>query len=519
MGGAGRSALDPLPGRAARGGLSLEHLLLVRTRSEKESLWACEQALRNGRGGAVLAWPEHIGFARLRRLQLAAQDSAKLAFLFRPDSALENPRRPHCACSCRTVATGEPGSTSSSAAAAIRPAPCGYLSQLMRTPAIKLPIMNRPSPTHPEPCWLAIRFPHLALDLHTRGQSDRQTAVAVSALVDRRERIIDCNPAAMTGGVSPGMPVTAARAILDELHIVERNPAAEQEALQRLAAWCYQYSSQVCIPGDRAGLLLEAGASERLFGPPENLAKRLQQELGQLGYHAMAGSAPMPEAAWLAAGEGMHIDSQAQIRRELGPLPLDRLHLDAASEPAMQRMGFRQLRDLLRLPRKALTRRFGPALPDYLDRLLGVYPDPRKLYRPPESFSSRLELPAEIHTCQALLFPLKRMLEELCGVLRGGDSAVQSVQVTLGHEDHDDSLLELGLQSPTQDTDRLLTVLRERLERLRLPQAVREIRLEAPKLLKFSAGQRSLFHDTPAEQKQDIEQLAERLQARLGSTR
>ena len=32
----------------------------------------------------------------------------------------------------------------------------------------------------------------------------------------------------------------------------------------------------------------------------------------------------------------------------------------------------------------------------------------------------------------------------------------------------------------------------------------------------FAAGQRSLFRDSPAEQRQDIEQLAERLQARLG---
>jgi len=179
-------------------------------------------------------------------------------------------------------------------------------------------------------------------------------------------------------------------------------------------------------------------------------------------------------------------------------------------------MGFRQLRDLLRLPRKALTRRFGPALPDYLERLLGVRADPRVFYQPPECFASKLELPAEIHASQALLFPLKRLLEELCGVLRGGDTAVQSLQVILGHEDHEDSLLKLGLQSPTQDSARLLSVLRERLERLRLPQAVRELRLEAPRLLKFDAGQRSLFMDTPAEQKQDIEQLAERLQARLG---
>jgi hypothetical protein len=69
--------------------LPLERLLLVRTANEKESLWACEQALRSGRGGAVLAWPERISFAQLRRFQLAAEANAKLAFLFRPQSALQ----------------------------------------------------------------------------------------------------------------------------------------------------------------------------------------------------------------------------------------------------------------------------------------------------------------------------------------------------------------------------------------------------------------------------------------------
>jgi protein ImuB len=295
-----------------------------------------------------------------------------------------------------------------------------------------------------------------------------------------------------------------------------RSPA-ERQALERLAAWCYQYSSQVCIPGDRDGLFLEAGASERLFGRPEWLGKRLEQELGQLGYQAMTGSAPTPEAAWLGAREGLHIAVPGHVRQQLGPLPLSRLQLDAAQRVALERMGFRQLRDLLRLPRKALTRRFGPALPDYLDRVLGVRPDPRAMYHPPDSFSSRLELPAEIHSCQALLFPLNRLLEELCGVLRGGDSAVQSLLVGIGHEGHEDSLVKLGLQSPTQDAGRLVTVLRERLERLQLPRPAREIRLEAPTLLRFNAGQHSLFRDTPAERRQDIEHLAERLQARLGN--
>ena len=71
------------------------------------------------------------------------------------------------------------------------------------------------------------------------------------------------------------MPAPSALAILSGLHLAARDETVEQQALERLAAWCYQYSSQVCIPGDRSGLLLEARASRRLFGKPQALAARL----------------------------------------------------------------------------------------------------------------------------------------------------------------------------------------------------------------------------------------------------
>jgi cell division inhibitor SulA len=87
----------PYPASLQARGLRLERLLWVRTPGARESLWACEQALGSsnssnkgsGRGGAVLAWPQHIAFAQLRRLQLAAETNGKLAFLFRPERALQ----------------------------------------------------------------------------------------------------------------------------------------------------------------------------------------------------------------------------------------------------------------------------------------------------------------------------------------------------------------------------------------------------------------------------------------------
>ncbi len=379
-----------------------------------------------------------------------------------------------------------------------------------------LPLPNR----SPSPLWLAVRLPHLGLDLATRSLARQDVAIAISDLDGRRERIIDCTPAAARAGIRAGMAVTAALGIHGGLQVLPRNPEDENAALQGLAAWCYQYSSRVSLPRSetdrRSAMWLEVAGSERLFGSPAELGSRLERELGRLGYHARAGSAPTPEAAWLAAGKALHLPSAAAVRETLDTLPLHRLPLDPGPVRAMEQMGFRRLRELLRLPRKALTRRFGPQTADYLDHLLGTRPDPRPAWQPPETFERRLELPAEITAGPALLFPLKRLIEELCGVLRGGDTAVQSVDIALRHEARDDTRLQVGTQAPTQDPGRLLRLARERLERLRLPQPAREIRLVASQLLPLRAGQHTLFRDTPSERRQDIEQLAERLQARLG---
>jgi hypothetical protein len=65
-------------------GIDLTKVMIVRTRSPKETLWALEQALQSHACGAVLGWPGKPSFTQLRRLQIAAEGCAALAFLFRP---------------------------------------------------------------------------------------------------------------------------------------------------------------------------------------------------------------------------------------------------------------------------------------------------------------------------------------------------------------------------------------------------------------------------------------------------
>lgn len=74
----------PYPPALAAAGLDLAQLVLVQPRRRVEALWAAEQVLRAGASEALLAWMPRLRYAELRRLSVAAEGRAGLAFLFRP---------------------------------------------------------------------------------------------------------------------------------------------------------------------------------------------------------------------------------------------------------------------------------------------------------------------------------------------------------------------------------------------------------------------------------------------------
>jgi len=289
----------------------------------------------------------------------------------------------------------------------------------------------------------------------------------------------------------------------------------EDECLERLAAWCYQYSSQVCIVPQHNKLLLEVAASQSLFGNAEILAERICTELNELGYQPNPGIAPTPEAAHLAARHGLHIRSSGDIRQDIAALGVDSLSLPAPQIQALQKTGLRTIAEVLRLPRKALARRLGPSVSDYLDRLLGQRPNPLKTFRPPDSFAAGMDIPETIHT-QGLFFPLKRLIQELCGVLRARDRGIQVLKIQL-YLDEGMETISLTLQQATRSESHLMMLLRERLERLQLTCAVHHIHMGAPYFLPCVVVQKDLLTEVHASSLDAEQHVIERLQARLGA--
>ena len=112
---------------------------------------------------------------------------------------------------------------------------------------------------------------------------------------------------------------------------------AETAALERLAAWAYQFSSTVIlgeVPPDfrqaRGGALwLEIGASLKLFGGFRNFIAALERELGHLHYSYQLGIGPTLEgAALLARGEiRVVIPSLAALQLRIRNMPIALLGL------------------------------------------------------------------------------------------------------------------------------------------------------------------------------------------------
>ena len=79
------------PPAAARLGIDLERLIVVRPQTQADERWAVHQALSCPAVAAVLCWPEKLDDRTARRWQLAAERGKSLGLLVRPEQALAQP--------------------------------------------------------------------------------------------------------------------------------------------------------------------------------------------------------------------------------------------------------------------------------------------------------------------------------------------------------------------------------------------------------------------------------------------
>jgi protein ImuB len=362
----------------------------------------------------------------------------------------------------------------------------------------------------------------LALGLHV---DDSASPIVVTACEGSSRWVICCNAAAQRQHLKAPMNYTVALAVCPQALMVERDLRAERSALERLAAWAYQFSSTVIVDtinpnlhyARQAALWIEIGASLKLFGGFKAFIAALETGLKSLGYTYRLGIAPTLEGAALLARAGVRIavTTLDGLRAQIDKLPLQRLNLSIRTTQQLHTAGIRTIGLLLDLPRDAVSKRFGPETGNLLDRLIGAAPDPRPTFSMPPRYDAHFSFDFELKRTETLLFPLKRMLQEFVGYLRGLDLSVQSFDLFFEHRDRGATHLQIGLSVPDRDAEKFLTLIREQLERIELPASTIGLRLSSERFTSPSTQQSDLFTQS-LQQGEELAHTVDRIAARLG---
>jgi protein ImuB len=285
------------------------------------------------------------------------------------------------------------------------------------------------------------------------------------------------------------------------LWIAVHLPGLAAQDLEPLAAWACQFTPRVAL--EPQVLLLEVEGSLRYCGGREALLDALHRGLREFGLNASLATAQTGLAAlWRAKGADAPLEE----------LPVGVLGTD---QSFFASLGIDTLGQLLALPREGLAQRCGQGLLDQLDRALGRLPETREFFTPPERFTARLDLPAEVVHAEALLFGARRLLMQLEGLLAARHAGVRGFVLRLRHVRGAASAVQVELASATRDAERMSQLLREKLFALVLSQPVEAMQVEAGDFVPLAGRSRGLFGDRAAEA-EDWMQLVERLQARLG---
>jgi len=369
--------------------------------------------------------------------------------------------------------------------------------------------------------WVALELPALPLQIVEQGGACPAPLV-ISEGPTQRPVVVCMNAAAKEAGIREGQAVAAAKALVADLRVVARDPAVELEAVQRLAARAAQFTPMSCPDGQ--GVALEVGSTLRLFEGHAKLASAIRKGVHELGFQASLGVAPTPLAARTLARAGVHglpvrgCLVLGELRERLADLPLFLFDWPGKTLARLTDLGILRIRDVLALPHEGLARRFGPEIAIFLDRLLGRLPDPRVPYVPPPRFRSRLELPAEADGVEALLFPLRRMLAEFEGAMRGRGAGVQQLVLSLEHGRKARTRVPLEFSSTEREAEFILAIVREKLGRLSLAAPTIALELRAEALLAY-VPREATWLPGAKEQALGSGRLIERLSARLGPHR
>ena len=342
---------------------------------------------------------------------------------------------------------------------------------------------------------------------------------AHGCVVLEKDKVIIADGVARSAGVRIGMKRGGVLTLAPEVEMHERDTGREEAAQRELALALMRFSPDVALL-DEAVVVVDIGASLRLFGGLPAVCRQAKALLDTLGLSARISAAPTGQGAWLLARHrNRRVLKIASLERQLSVLSLLSVPEVRPFADWFTGLGCATIADLRRLPRAGLQRRCGEHLLDSLDRAFGTAPELFDWLALPPTFSARIEMPDRIEHADAALFGAHRLVVQLCGWLCAKQLALTAATLALEHERGrqaiEPTVIDIALGEPTWREDHLVRLIKERLGRVELSAPVIALRLDAVDMQPAVPASDTLFPE-PGGSAEDHARLIELLVARLG---
>ena len=337
------------------------------------------------------------------------------------------------------------------------------------------------------------------------------------ALVDPSESapvVLEFTAAAREAGVAAGMTPAQALARSSQLLIKSRSPAQERAATEALLDCARAFSPYVELTSHSAvtlnlnGLRIESGTA---------WAAKILATLLRLNLAAQVGIGPTPNLAWHAARAARPIlvlDNSAEF---LASLPVSTLDPTPETLALLTKWGVHTTGQFLALGKEAIGERLGTEGLELLDRASPTLSRPLQLVDPPVSFEEAIEFEHEIETTEALLFILRRFVEQLSLRLELVYLVAEQLALRLTLADGSHYACVLKIPAPTRKIDTLFRMLQTHLESLRTDHPIVALSLAA-RPCRPASEQLELFEPGLRDPNRFFETLA-RLSALVGHDR
>ena len=272
---------------------------------------------------------------------------------------------------------------------------------------------------------------------------------------------------ALAIGVRIGMPVAKAESLFANLTIMDADPLADAQALDKLAVWALRLYSPIVAADPPDALILEVTGAAHLHGGEEALLANVVKRLADLNITAVAVLADTWGAAHALArfsARSTRVLPPNTSSQALLNLPVSALRLPAETINDLRVLGLDTIGELAARPRPPLAKTFGLGLIRRIDQAFGRLAEPIEPVQAPELISVQRVFAEPISAPETLEKYTKRLTHQMCVRLEEAGLGVRRLDLHYVRNDNQIETIFVATAKPVREPKRLAKLLCDKIE-------------------------------------------------------